>query len=108
MAPYPLQEKVTRTRLQQIAVVHALVDAHADVTSPDTQDCTPLLHAIRVGNSEMVRLLLERKADPDIESSAGVNLVFSFRDPPNPECVRIVRRHYEVSHCFSSCVSCEL
>jgi len=60
-----------------LGVIRALVDAEADLTREDVDGVTPLKAASVRGRSDVVRILLEARADPDEGSAVLGNLAGS-------------------------------
>ena len=62
-----MKEKLIKTIFREnISEVKELLDAGADVNFIDAKGDTPLSTAIETDNYEMVKLLLEKKADPNL------------------------------------------
>lgn len=48
-----------------VAAVHRLIDSGVDVNGVTNRGCIPLVHAVELGNKQLVRLLLRSMADPN-------------------------------------------
>lgn len=58
-----------------------LIDAGADVNQTDKYGSTALMYAVRCGNIEMIRILVDGKADKSILDKSGLSASQMTRDP---------------------------
>lgn len=67
----PLMVAAMSPAVGSYAIVLFLLDAHADIEGRDEDNMTPLLHACRNSNMEVVALLMKQRASVSVHSHAG-------------------------------------
>ena len=65
-----------------VGLVVSLLDAGAELNSPDADGCTALHHAVMGDHRDTVRLLLHHGANRDVKDNKGRQL--SRARPPSP------------------------
>lgn len=56
---------------QQVAMIHLLLDAGADIDAPDKNGATPLHRAVRTRCAAAVKCLMDAGADPKLKNKPG-------------------------------------
>jgi ankyrin repeat protein len=80
--------------LDKLDVVKALLNAKAEVNTPDFMGLTPLHHAVHNQNAEMVELLLKNGADCDAPTKKGdTALRIALREGYSQSVINVLRKY---------------
>ena len=94
---------VTAVKTNDFDVIKLLVDSgKVDVNMVGENNGTALFHATILGNKKVVQLLIENKADPNIENNKGAvpHLRAVFLDEPDVLEIILNSGKADINHCF--------
>ena len=80
-----------------LPLMHTLVEAGADVNSSSENGTTPLIAAARSGYAEVVKLLLSRRANPNLKLDTGETALDVALKTNNTDIADMLRKAGAVS-----------